>query len=59
LRVGMDATVVTNRDGTKGAAPERPILARGRVRFVGEAIAFIVADTIAQAKDAAEMIEMR
>ncbi|MBT5295832.1 MAG: xanthine dehydrogenase family protein molybdopterin-binding subunit [Octadecabacter sp.] len=58
LRVGMDATVVTNRDGTKGAAPERPILARGRVRFVGEAIAFIVADTIAQAKDAAEMIEI-
>ncbi|MCF2869931.1 xanthine dehydrogenase family protein molybdopterin-binding subunit [Octadecabacter sp. G9-8] len=58
LDVAMDATVVTNRDGTKGATPERPILARDRVRFVGEAIAFIVADTVAQAKDAAEMIEL-
>lgn len=58
LVVAMDATVVTNRDGTKGAAPERPILARGRVRFVGEAVAFIVADTLAQAKDAAEMIDL-
>lgn len=58
LSVGMNATVVTNQDGTKGAAPERPILARDRVRFVGEALAFIVADTLAQARDAAEMIEV-
>jgi len=36
LNVAMDATVVTNRDGTKGAAPVRPILAQDRVRFVGE-----------------------
>ncbi|WP_439141858.1 xanthine dehydrogenase family protein molybdopterin-binding subunit [Pseudooctadecabacter sp.] len=56
LDVAMGATVVTNRDGTKGAAPERPILARDRVRFVGEPVAFIVADTLAQARDAAEMI---
>ncbi len=58
LNVGMGATVVTNRDGTKGAAPERPLLARDRVRFVGEAVAFIVADTLAQARDAAELIEL-
>lgn len=58
LSVGMNATVVTNQDGTKGAAPERPILARDRVRFVGEALAFIVADTLTQARDAAEMIEV-
>lgn len=58
LRVGMNATVVTNSDGTKGAAPERPILARDRVRFVGEAIAFIVAETVQQAKDAAELIDV-
>jgi len=58
LDVAMDATVVTNRDGTKGAAPERPLLARGRVRFVGEPVAFIVADTLTQARDAAEMIDL-
>ncbi len=39
-----------------GAAPKRPALANGRVRYVGEAIACIVADTLAQAKDAAELI---
>lgn len=58
VRVAMDATVVTNHDGTKGAAPERPVLARDRVRFVGEAVAFIVAETLSQARDAAEMITL-
>lgn len=49
---------MTNVDGTKGAAPKRPPLAKGKVRFVGEAVAFIVADSIDVAKDAAEMIEL-
>jgi carbon-monoxide dehydrogenase large subunit len=53
---GMIATVVDNRDGTKGAAPRRPILAEGKVRFVGEPVAMIFAETLAQARDAAEMI---
>lgn len=57
LRVGMKSTTVRNIDGTKGARPERPLLARDVVRFVGEPIAFIVADTLAQARDAAELIE--
>ena len=52
----MDASLIENRDGTLGAAPERPILATGRVRFVGEPLAFVVAETLAQAKDAAELI---
>ncbi|MFL5768186.1 MAG: xanthine dehydrogenase family protein molybdopterin-binding subunit, partial [Actinomycetota bacterium] len=34
----------------------RPLLARDRVRFVGEAIAVIVAETSAQAEDAAELL---
>lgn len=34
--------------------PPNPPLALGRVRYVGEAVVFIVADTIGQAKDAAE-----
>ncbi len=56
MKIGLGASLVTNRDGTKGAAPERPILARGRVRHVGEPIAMIVADTLAEARDAAEVI---
>lgn len=58
LDVAMEATLVTNRDGTKGAAPERPLLAGDRVRFVGEPVAFIVAETLAHARDAAELIDL-
>lgn len=58
LDTAMAATVVKNRDGTKGAAPKRPILAEGRVRFVGEPVAVIIADTLNHARDAAEMIEV-
>jgi len=56
VKIGLGATVVKNRDGTRGAKPQRPILAQGRVRHVGEAIAMIVADTLIAAKDAAEVI---
>ncbi|KMK67968.1 xanthine dehydrogenase family protein molybdopterin-binding subunit [Puniceibacterium sp. IMCC21224] len=56
VTLGMKATLVKNRDGTMGAAPERPLLANGRVRFVGEAIAVVVAETLQQARDAAELI---
>jgi carbon-monoxide dehydrogenase large subunit len=52
----MRGTLVTNRDGTKGAQTDRHILARGKVRFVGEPIAIIVAETREQAKDAAEAV---
>ncbi len=55
--IAMKGTVVTNRDGSSGAAPIRPILATERVRFVGEPLAFVVAETLAQARDAAELIE--
>ncbi|WP_425073041.1 xanthine dehydrogenase family protein molybdopterin-binding subunit [Sagittula sp. S175] len=59
---GLDAqmtfTCAPNRDGTKGAAPKRPVLAEDRLRFVGEAVAVVVADTLLQAKDAAELIEI-
>ncbi len=36
--------------------PHYPILARDVVKHVGDAIAFVVADTLEQAKDAAEAI---
>jgi len=51
---GMAFNLVQNRDGTKGAAPRRPILAEGRVRFVGEPVALIVADSLMAARDAAD-----
>jgi len=37
---------------------ERPALARERVRFVGDSIALIVAETLNAARDAAELIEL-
>ena len=56
--LGMKGARLKNTDGTMGAGPERPVLARGAVRYVGEAVAVIVADSVAQAKDAAEAIEL-
>ena len=38
--------------------PPYPILATEIVRYVGDAVAFVVADTVAAAKDAAEAIEV-
>jgi len=38
--------------------PEQPVLAQGRVRFVGEPVALIVAETEDAARDAAEAIEI-
>jgi carbon-monoxide dehydrogenase large subunit len=57
MEIGIGGTTVKNRDGTDGAAPLRSILAKDRVRFVGEPIAFVVAETLAQARDAAELVE--
>ena len=47
-----------NRDGSLRADPPRPALADGIVRHVGDPVAFVVAETAAQARDAAEMIEV-
>lgn len=57
-KLHLPALVVENRDGSKGADPFRPVLAKGRVRHVGEAIALIVADSLENAKDAAEMVDI-
>jgi aerobic carbon-monoxide dehydrogenase large subunit len=45
-----------NRDGTEMRKPPRPALPIDKVRFVGDPIAFVVADTPARAKDAAEAV---
>ena len=46
------------RGGTKILVPERPLLARDRVRFVGEAVAMVIANTAAAAADAVELIDI-
>ncbi len=56
IRPWIDAAILKNLDGTPAADPRRPVLADGRVRFVGEPIALIVAETLHQARDAAELI---
>jgi len=46
------------RGGVHLKVPERPTLARDRVRYVGQEIALVVAASSAQAQDAAEAIEI-
>ncbi|MCG6558754.1 xanthine dehydrogenase family protein molybdopterin-binding subunit [Ruegeria sp. 1NDH52C] len=58
VKVGLSGTTMANRDGSQGAAPERPMLARDHVRFVGEAVAMVVAETADQARDAIEAMGM-
>ena len=43
-------------DGSPGATPLRPALADGVVRFVGEAVVALLAETADQAKDALEAV---
>jgi carbon-monoxide dehydrogenase large subunit len=45
-----------HRDGRDMVAPERLALAAGKVRFVGDPVALVVAETKAQARDAAEAV---
>ena len=45
-------------DGSPGFVCSQPLMAQGRVRFAGEPVAFIVAETVDQAKNAAELIEV-
>jgi carbon-monoxide dehydrogenase large subunit len=47
---------LNNRDGSPLKKPRRDALAVGRVRYVGDPVACVVAGTLAQAKDAAEAV---
>jgi carbon-monoxide dehydrogenase large subunit len=47
-----------NRDGSKAPSPAHPILVGDKVRYVGDYVAFVVAETKAQARDAAELVEV-
>ena len=45
-------------NGSAAFVCPQPLLAQGRVRYVGDPLVFIVADSLNQAKDAAELIEI-
>ncbi|QRM54774.1 xanthine dehydrogenase family protein molybdopterin-binding subunit [Sinorhizobium sp. BG8] len=49
---------VTQPDGTEHEVRNAPVLCRDRVRHVGDAVAFVVADTQSLAEDAAELVEI-
>ena len=48
--------MLPNRDGSPMSLPPRPLLQKDFVRYVGDSVAMVIADTQNQAKDAAEMI---
>src|SRR4029078_12453592 len=48
---------LNNRDGSPRHDTPRPALAIGKVRHLGQPVALVVAETLAQAQDAAEAIE--
>ena len=50
--------LIENRDGSDIYAPPYPILATDRVRHVGNAVALVVANTLDQARDGAELIDV-
>jgi carbon-monoxide dehydrogenase large subunit len=45
-----------SQNGTPLIVPPRPAIAVGRVRHVGDLVAFVVAETLEAAKDAAELV---
>ncbi|WP_170750969.1 xanthine dehydrogenase family protein molybdopterin-binding subunit [Ruegeria lacuscaerulensis] len=49
---------VTDKHGAPMQEPAHPILAQGKVRHVGDPIAAVVADSLEQARDAAEAIDL-
>jgi carbon-monoxide dehydrogenase large subunit len=49
---------VTSDDGEPHRAPAHPALAQGKVNYVGDSIAVVIAETAEQAKDGAEKVEV-
>ncbi len=50
--------MIHSKDGSPMNAGPHPILASGKVRYVGDHVAVVVAETPAQAKAAAELVEV-
>src|SRR5690606_38797025 len=51
-------TVPNVKPGTSFVPKHQPLLVADRARFVGDAVAFVVAETLNQARDAAELVEI-
>ena len=50
--------LITGTDGKPMNEPPHPVLAQGKVRYVGDQVALVIAETLHQAKDAAELIDV-
>ena len=50
--------LITGTDGQPMKEPPHPVLAQSTVRYVGDGVALVIAETPEQAKDAAELIEV-
>ena len=50
--------MIHSKDGSPMKAGAHPALAQGKVRYVGDHVAVVIADTLSQAKDAAEKIDV-
>ncbi len=50
---------IHNKDGSPMAEPKHPVLAEGKVRHVGDPVAVVIAETPAQARDAAEAVAVQ
>jgi carbon-monoxide dehydrogenase large subunit len=50
--------MIHSKDGSPMKAGAHPALAQGKVRYVGDHVAVIIAETLAQARDAAEAVKV-
>jgi carbon-monoxide dehydrogenase large subunit len=50
--------LITSTDGQPMKEPPHPILAQGKVRYVGDHVAMVIAETLEQAKNAAEAVQV-
>ena len=51
--------MIHSKDGSPMKAGAHPALAQGKVRYVGDHVAVVIAETLAQARDAAEKVDRR
>src|SRR6201999_2635130 len=50
--------MITSKDGSQMKMAPHPAIAHGKANYVGDAVAVVVAETLAQAKDAAEKVSV-
>jgi len=50
--------LINNPDGSPMKEPPHPVLALGKARHVGDQVAMVIADSVEQAKNAAEAVEV-